>query len=227
MASSKRGKLITIEGIDGSGKGTQASLLIEALKQRGEKVKMYSFPAYETTFFGKEIGAFLRGEFGSFDDVHPKLAAILFASDRLEQKPNLLNDLDEGYFVICDRYVESNAAHQCAKLKEQEQSGFIAWIKELEYSVHCLPKPDLTFFLDLPLSFSKELVLKKKARSYTEEKEDIQEAQHGYLEKVYSAYKQLQQAEGWFSIDCVEKGSLKTIETIHSAIVDKVCSTYC
>jgi dTMP kinase len=216
------GKLITIEGIDGSGKGTQAALLVEALKQMGKSVKVYSFPAYDETFFGREIGAFLRGEFGSFEQVHPKLASILFACDRAEQKPALLKDLAEGVYVVCDRYVESNAAHQSAKLDVDARQAFISWIKELEYVVNTLPKPDLTIFLDLPIEYSKQLVLKKKHRSYTEEKEDIQEAQHGYLEQVYHVYKGLQQTEGWHTIDCVVDEELQSIETIHKKIVTAV-----
>ena len=216
------GKLITIEGIDGSGKGTQAQLLIDALKKQGRKVKMYSFPAYEQTFYGREIGAFLRGEFGSFEQVHPKLAAMLFANDRLEQKPALMKDLQDGYFVVCDRYVESNAAHQSAKLNATEQTAFINWIKQLEYQVHALPKPDLTIFLDLPIEYSKELVLKKKQRSYTDEKEDIQEAPHGYLKNVYHIYKQLQVSEGWHTLNCVIGGELQSIEAIHSKVIEAI-----
>jgi dTMP kinase len=216
------GKLITIEGIDGSGKGTQSELLIESLKQQGKKVKMYSFPAYDKTFFGREIGAFLRGEFGSFEQVHPKLASILFACDRAEQKPALLKDIADGYIVVCDRYVESNAAHQSAKMDITLREDFVSWIKQLEYEVNTLPKPDLTIFLDLPIEYSKQLVLKKKQRSYTEEKEDIQEAQHGYLEQVYQVYKALQASEGWHTIDCVVKDELQTINTIHQQVVSTV-----
>lgn len=221
-----QGKLITIEGIDGSGKGTQAQLLIESLAREGKPVKMYSFPAYESTFYGKEIGAFLRGEFGTFNDVHPKLASMLFAGDRLEQKPAMLEDLKNGISIVCDRYVESNAAHQSAKLPESNRKDFISWIKQLEYNVHSLPKPDLTFFLDLPLAFSKELVLKKQQRSYTEAKEDIQEAQHGYLEQVYQVYKQLEKSEDWIPIQCVDEKGLKSIEEIHLSLIEQIKSAY-
>jgi dTMP kinase len=221
-----QGKLITIEGIDGSGKGTQAQLLIEALARQGKQAKMYSFPAYESTFYGKEIGAFLRGEFGTFHNVHPKLASMLFAGDRLEQKPAMLEDLNNGVYIVCDRYVESNAAHQSAKLPEADRNGFINWIKQLEYSVHALPKPDLTVFLDLPLSFSKDLVLKKQQRSYTEEKEDIQEAQHGYLEEVYRVYKELEKSENWTTIQCVDESGLKSIDAIHLSLIEQVKSAY-
>lgn len=216
------GKLITIEGIDGSGKGTQSQLLIEKLKAAGKKVKMYSFPAYEQTFFGREVGAFLRGEFGSIDQVHPKLASVLFASDRLEQKPNLLADLEAGYYVVCDRYVESNMGHQAAKFPESERSEFIDWLSELEYKVNGLPKPDITFFLDVPLEVSKELVLMKKQRSYTDEKEDIHEAAHGYLEKVYQVYQLLLAKNDWCRIPCVEQGSIRSIEQINAELLAKV-----
>lgn len=216
------GKLITIEGIDGSGKGTQSQLLLEKLKQAGKKVKMYSFPAYEQTFFGREVGAFLRGEFGSIDQVHPKLASVLFASDRLEQKPDLLADLNAGYYVVCDRYVESNMGHQAAKFPEQERVAFIDWLEELEYQVNGLPKPDITFFLDVPLSVSKELVLKKKQRSYTDEKEDIHEAAHGYLEKVYQVYQYLNQKNQWCRILCVDNEVIRSIEAINNELLEKV-----
>lgn len=213
------GKLITIEGIDGSGKGTQSQLLIKKLEQSGKKVKMYSFPAYEETFFGKEVGAFLRGEFGSIDDVHPKLASVLYASDRLEQKPQMLKDLTDGYYVVCDRYVESNMGHQAAKFPLEERPEFINWLNELEYGVNALPKPDITFFLDVPLSVSKELVLKKKQRSYTDEKEDIHEAAHGYLEKVYQVYQYLNERNKWCRVPCVDNGTIRSIEQINSELL--------
>jgi len=216
------GKLITIEGIDGSGKGTQSQLLVEKLQQAGKKVKMYSFPAYEQTFFGGEVGAFLRGEFGSIDEVHPKLASILFASDRLEQKPHLLRDLEQGYYVVCDRYVESNMGHQAAKFDETKRAEFIDWLDELEYRVNGLPKPAITFFLDVPLSVSKELVLKKKQRSYTDEKEDIHEAAHGYLEKVYQVYQYLYERNGWKRISCVENGKIRMIDDINKELLGRV-----
>jgi dTMP kinase len=216
------GKLITIEGIDGSGKGTQSQLLIKKLEEAGKKVKMYSFPAYEETFFGKEVGAFLRGEFGSIDEVHPKLASVLYASDRLEQKPKMLKDLEEDYYVVCDRYVESNMGHQAAKFPDEERESFIDWLDELEYKVNSLPKPDITFFLDVPLSVSKELVLKKKQRSYTDEKEDIHEAAHGYLDKVYQVYQYLNDRNGWCRVPCVADGQIRSIEDINAELLLKV-----
>lgn len=213
------GKLITIEGIDGSGKGTQSQLLIEKLRAAGKKVKIYSFPAYEETFFGKEVGAFLRGEFGSIDEVHPKLASVLYASDRLEQKPKMLKDLEDGCYVVCDRYVESNMGHQAAKFPVEQREGFINWLEQLEYQINSLPKPDMTFFLDVPLSVSKELVLKKKQRSYTDDKEDIHEAAHGYLDKVYQVYQTLNDRYAWCRIPCVKDEQIRSIEDINGEML--------
>jgi dTMP kinase len=203
------GKLITIEGIDGSGKHTQAEKLVARLTERSIKAKLYNFPCYTETFFGKEIGCYLRGEFGSIDQVHPKLASLLFAGDRFEKKNSILDDIAKGIYVVCDRYVESNMAHQCAKLPAQERVDFIQWIEYLEYDIFKMPKPDITVFLDVPLNISKELVLKKAQRSYTEEKEDIHERAHGYLEEVYNIYKCLQKEKQWMVIDCVEANEIR------------------
>lgn len=214
-----KGKLITIEGIDGSGKGTQAEKLVIELQKKGIEAKSYTFPAYDKTFFGNEVGAFLRGDFGCIDTVHPKLASILFACDRLEQKAALLDDLDRGVYVVCDRYVESNIAHQAAKLPEKDRAEFTSWVKKLEYQVNQLPKPDITFFLDVPLSVSKELVLKKKQRSYTNDQEDIHEAAHGYLENVYNVYKELESLDLWTSIKCTKDNTIKPIDEINRELM--------
>jgi len=197
-----RGKLISFEGIDGSGKGTQSTLLHENLKKEGVDSILFSFPCYDKTFFGKEIGAFLRGEFGSIDEVHPKLASILYAMDRSEMRGQILHSLENGKIVICDRYVDSNIAHQASKLPDNEKNEFIKWIEELEYSFNKMPVPDLTFFLDVPISVSRELVLRKQKRNYTDSSEDIHEKAHGYLQKVYESYLAIDYGARWKKIEC-------------------------
>ena len=197
-----KGKLISFEGIDGSGKGTQSTLLHEKLKKRGVDSVLFSFPCYEKTFFGKEIGAFLRGEFGGIDEVHPKLASILYAMDRFEMRDSILSSLENGKVVICDRYIDSNIAHQASKLSERERNEFIKWIEDLEYGFNKMPSPDLTFFLDVPIEVSKELVIKKQKRNYTDSSEDIHEKAHGYLQKVYEAYLSIDYGERWEKIEC-------------------------
>lgn len=217
-----RGKLITIEGIDGSGKGTQATMLLDKLLEKSIPAKLYSFPNYEKTFFGKEVGAFLRGEFGSIESVDPKLASILFAGDRFEKKHEIEADLSNGVIVICDRYVDSNIAHQCAKLSSDMRQEFCEWLENLEYKVFGMPRPDIVFLLDVPLSISKEMVLKKNKRTYTDAKEDIHESAHGYLEEVFSMYLELGKHGGWHKIECTRNSRIRDIEEINESIINFV-----
>ncbi|WP_395302998.1 dTMP kinase [Pectobacterium zantedeschiae] len=213
-----KGKLINFEGIDGSGKGTQSAILHENLKESGVESILFSFPCYDKTFFGKEIGAFLRGEFGGIDQVHPKLASILYAMDRAEMRDKIIHSLDDGKIVICDRYVDSNIAHQVSKLPDGEKLNFIKWIEELEYGINKMPLPDLTFFLDVPIAVSKKMVLKKNQRSYTESSEDIHEKAHGYLQKVYDAYLSIDYGIRWRKIQCCDGLIMKSTQDISKNI---------
>ena len=100
--------LIVIEGIDGSGKGTQAKALTDRLNDAGRRAELLSFPRYRETLFGHAIGDFLNGRFGQLNEVHPFLASVLYAADRYESKAVLLKALEQNEVVICDRYVPSN-----------------------------------------------------------------------------------------------------------------------
>ena len=130
--------LIAIEGIDGSGKGTQASRLTVALQARGLRTAMLQFPRYAATNFGTAIGDFLNGRFGSLDQVHPQLAAVLYAGDRFESKQLLLSLISENDVVVLDRYVGSNLAHQAAKLDGDERKRLTQWIEQIEYGGACV-----------------------------------------------------------------------------------------
>ncbi|HEL4244405.1 dTMP kinase [Stenotrophomonas maltophilia] len=213
------GQLITIEGIDGSGKGTQAKLLADELSARGIATKLYSFPSYNSTFFGREVGAYLRGEFGTIDEVHPKLASVLFAGDRFEKKEQIERDLANGRIVICDRYTNSNIAHQCAKMNRTNHPEFINWIQTLEYEVLGLPRPDRIFFLDIPPEIARTLVLKKSERDYTASKEDIHEESYSYIEKVHEAYRNLSHLEDWTVIECMRMGEVLSINEINRKLI--------
>ena len=202
------GKLIAIEGIDGSGKNTQSNKILSEYSRTYAKVSKLSFPRYGETFFGKEVGHYLNGEFGRLDQVHPKLSAMLYAGDRFECKEDILGKLSDDGVIICDRYVQSNIAHQIAKVASHEQLSFAQWIEELEYRVYGMPKPDLVIFLDVPPVTSNELVLKKEPRNYTDKKRDLHEEDVPYLEKVYGVFKSLSKTEGWATIDCLDGGRL-------------------
>lgn len=219
-----RGKIVVFEGIDGSGKGTQSKKLYQHLKELNYKVILLEFPFYSETFFGKEVGNYLNGDFGGLNDVHPKLSAMLYAGDRFEKKEIILKKLNDGYIIICDRYVPSNIAHQTAKYKdEHKQKELKKWIKKLEYDVYGLPKPDIVFFMNMHPNISDDLVLKKDTRNYTDKKKDLHESNNSYLLDVYNMFKQMSINKSWINIKCQDKNNnLKSIDEIQAKLLKKL-----
>ncbi len=207
--------LIALEGIDGSGKGTQANRLCERLKTEGKTVELLSFPRYEATVFGKAIGDFLNGRFGTLSEVHPQLASLLYAGDRFESREVLTQAIAKNDVVVLDRYVASNIAHQGAKREGEQRKELIAWVESVEFEIFNLPKPDLVILLDLPANTAQQLIAKKSARNYTDKPADLQEADGGYLAKVRAVYRELAETTpGWQIVNCLQSDSLRTIEEI-------------
>ncbi|MEZ6051485.1 MAG: dTMP kinase [Planctomycetaceae bacterium] len=222
--------LIALEGIDGSGKGTQSARLVEHLRQLGQKVELLSFPRYEHTRFGAAIGEFLNGKFGQLDEVHPQLASLLFAGDRFESKDVILDAAERNDVVVFDRYVASNIAHQAAKLAEPERSQLMQWIDSIEHEVYGLPRPDLTILLDLPATAAQLLIAEKAARSYTDRAADLQEADGSYLERVRQVYLSLAvETDHWQVVDCLSCDEVRSIEDIanqlQTIVKDTLAST--
>lgn len=215
------GKLISIEGIDGSGKNTQTQLLVNNLRELGFSVATISFPQYQSNFFGKEVGNYLNGKFGGLDEIHPKLAAMLYAGDRFESKSTILNLIEQNDFLICDRYTPSNIAHQSAKFSnEQEKLEFINWLSALEYEIYGLPKPTANIFLNVPPYFSDRLVELKEKRSYTNKTKDLHEENKEYLLNVYGQFLKLATTENnWYVIECVNDSQLRSVDSIASELL--------
>lgn len=214
---------VAIEGIDGSGKGTQAARLRETLVAQGHDVGLLSFPRYDATKFGRAIGEFLNGRFGSLDEVHPQLVALLFAGDRFESRPLLESELECRDVVICDRYVASNVAHQAAKLTGTERAELIGWIESIEFGVYALPRPDLTLLLDLPATTAQRLIATKSARTYTDRAADLQEADADYLERVRQVYLALASDNAACHCINVERnGDLRSVDAIAAEITATV-----
>lgn len=210
--------IVAIEGIDGSGKGTQARLLTERLRHEGQRVELLAFPRYSETFFGREVGLYLNGEFGKLMEIHPKLTAILYAGDRHESR-NLVSRLNtEVDYVVCDRYTPSNQAHHAAKLPQQQWDDFFGWVEELEYETFQVPRPNLVVFLDLDAPHAVELISRKPPRDYTSRKADIHEIDTNYQDNVHKAYKSLSHQSNWASISCLHGGVLRTTEAIHEDV---------
>ena len=218
-----RGKLIALEGIDGSGKRTQLELLARALEARGLPVFRIGFPRYES-FCGKLVGRYLNGDFGALDAVDPHLSALLYAGDRLEAKPELESALAAGKIVLTDRYVGSNLAHQTERVPAEEREEFIAWLKRLEYGLYALPVEDLVIYLRVPVHEAHRLVGLKAERTYTRRKHDIQEADLRHLEQTALIYDRLATEPSWTRIDCTDadSGALYPPEKIHRDVLHAV-----
>jgi dTMP kinase len=191
------GALLAIEGIDGAGKGTQAARVAGTASAHGYRVASFSFPLYDDNPFSRAVADYLNGEFGGADEVHPELAALLYAGDRFHARPRLVAALQDSDLVVCDRYVASNAAHQGAKLEGGARSRLLAWLEEVEYGEFALPRPDLVVLLDAPVTLARELVGRKAARGYTTLEADIHEADAGHSEATREVYLELAQRGRW------------------------------
>ena len=209
--------LIVLEGIDGSGKGTQSVKLVESLKQKGADVALFAFPRYTITRFGAVVGQYLNGDFGV--GVHPKVASTLYACDRFESKHDLEAQLAVRDIVVCDRYVPSNLAHQCAKLNKEEGTKLAHWICDIEYGLFQVPVPDLVICLDLSVESAAKLIEKKAQRAYTEKKADLHECDLEYLKAVRNWYSFLPTSNcsrhrQWEVVSVERNGHLRSVDQV-------------
>jgi dTMP kinase len=218
-----RGKLIALEGIDGSGKRTQLDLLAHALEARGISILRISFPRYDSSF-GKLAGRYLNGDFGPLEAVDPHLSALLYAGDRFEAKGEIESALATGKHVLADRYIGSNLAHQTERVPPAERDEFLAWLKHVEYGIYGLPVEDLVVYLRIPAPDAYRLIGLKAPRSYTSHRHDILEANVTHLEQTAGIYDSLATEHNWVRIDCTNlaSGILYSPEEIHRALLKEV-----
>jgi dTMP kinase len=218
-------QFIVIEGLDGSGKSTQIQKLQDFFEQKGIPSKFIHFPMLNQGIYGDLIAAFLRGDFGTIENVHPQLVALLFANDRKEHIHLIENWLKEGYYVLADRYVYSNVAFQCAKLKDESESKALhQWILNYEYQILNLPKPDISVFLDVPFEIIESNLKMHRTgedRDYLNGKKDIHENALDFQLEVYKQYKNLSQTEAdLIALDCSgPNNGLLSIEDVHQKIL--------
>ena len=217
-----KGKIIVIEGTDCSGKQTQSELLVERLNKDGIKCVSFSFPCYDTPT-GKIVGGAYLGKpeicpsfFEDAVKLDPKIACLYYAADRKYNIGRIQEYVDKGYYVILDRYVTSNLAHQGCKIEDKDERFYMyQWIDKLEYWLLELPKPDKTIFLHVPYDFSKEL---EKNRQFLDEHEKSPE----HLKNAERAYVELSQLYNWDTIECVQDNKLRSIEDINNEIYMKI-----
>jgi dTMP kinase len=217
------GQIIVIAGTDGSGKATQTKILIDRLRESGYKVSTFDFPRYNEKS-STMVSMYLRGEFGSASEVSPHVASMFFAIDRHFAAKDIAKAVESEDFVIMNRYITANMAHQGGKIKDREERNkFLTWLKELEYEKLELPKPDKTVFLYLPPTYGQELVDKKEEREYTQgKKRDIHEDDKQHLEDASEAYQQIAEDHGWLRIDCLKEERLMSVEEISELIWQKL-----
>jgi dTMP kinase len=218
---------IVIEGIDGSGKGTITKELHARLAMRSI-VRSVSFPKYAETLYGKLIGRYLNGEFGT--DTHPYLHGTLYSMDRFEYKPILTSLLTTVDFVLSDRYIPSNLCYSAMKAKPEERQEVVQHFVDLEYGVLKMPVPDVIIFLDVPVKFAVQNIAKKAARDYTDKPADLHEADEQYLDQVRSFYMtelmKYHPETQFIPVQCVENDQLLPIDVIVERILVELLHVY-
>lgn len=208
------GKLIVIEGLDGSGKTTQLNLLVNKLKQKNIKnIKQIKLPDYDSDS-SSLVKMYLAGEFGkSPEDVNAYAASAFYAVDRFANyKTKWKADYENGTLIIADRYTTSNAYHQATKLPESEWKDYFKWLRDFEYNKLGIPEPDMVIYLDMPIEISQKMMTSRY--NGDEEKKDIHEANVEYLQHCRKAAKAAATQLGWSVIDCADNDMPRSIESI-------------
>lgn len=220
----KKGKLIVIDGIDGSGKATQTAFLVKSLRKKRIKVRTIDFPSYHKNFFGKLIGDYLSGIYGDFTKVDPRVASVLYAADRFESGEKIKKWLKEGCVVIADRYTSANQIHQGGKIKDlKERRIFLNWLESLEYSVFKIPKPDLVIFLDVPVKVSRKWLEKKISDRRKKGRRDVAEENLRYLKNSRESGLFLEKKnKNWKKISCCDGMVCMLPEEIHQHVINLV-----
>lgn len=216
-----RGKLIIIEGTDGSGKSTQFKMLVRKLRRSGARVATFDFPQYEkpSSYFVRE---YLNGHYGGWKEVGPYRASVFYALDRFDVAPQIKRWLKEGRMVVANRYVASNMGHQGAKINSPAgRRAYFKWLSELEYGTLGIPKPDFTFVLHMPAGVAQKLVDQKGSREYIGGiKRDIHEADLNHLRQAEKTYLEMVKIfpREFKIVECVKKGKLLSPEVVHAKL---------
>lgn len=219
------GKLVVIEGLDGSGKSTQLELLEQNLKSKGIDCRSVSFPNYDSPS-SSLVKMYLGGEFGKKpDDVNAFAASVFYTVDRYASfKSDWGNYYNDGGTVVSGRYTTSNAVHQCSKLPENEWKQFLDWLYDFEYNKIGIPKPDKIIFLDMPIEVSQKLLTKRYEGDNS--KKDIHESDTEYLAKCRKAAVFTANHSNWEIIPCSRNGEARKIEEIAEDVLNSVLKIY-
>lgn len=217
------GKIIVIEGLDGSGKQTQSEKLYNRLINEGYKVKKIAYPRYENAS-SSLVKMYLSGEFGKdANEISPYIASTFYAVDRYASYKQDYEDFyKNGGILILDRYVTANMVHQSGKIDNlEEKEKFLTWLSDFEYGLFGIPKPDKVFFLNIPPKVSQTLIKNRENKFSHEKQKDIHESNTTYLNKAYDNACYLINKYNWDEINCTESEELRAIDDIHEEIYKK------
>ncbi|MDI3528068.1 MAG: dTMP kinase [Tenuifilum sp.] len=220
--------LIVIEGLDGAGKSTQIDKLTKILNDNSIPNHFLHFPRVDTPFFGELIARFLRGDLGDINSVDPYVVALLYATDRMDAAAQIKSWLDKNHVVLLDRYVYSNVAFQCAKLKNDDEINRLReWILMLEFEYFDIPKPDLNIFLNVPFEFTRSKLTQKRigdSRSYLNGKDDIHEKDLEFQRRVRRIYLEQEKNDANFVVlNCDNnKGQMLPPDDISTMILKEI-----
>jgi len=215
------GKLIVFDGLDGSGKGTQSSMLCEYLLSKNIKAKKISFPMYDN-ISSTLVKLYLNGGLGENpSDTNSFAASSLFALDRYV---SYRTDWGKTYneqnsVIICDRYTTANAIHQLAKLPKEEWNEFLNWLWDFEFTKLGLPRPDLVIYLEMTPELSLGLIEGRSKETGREK--DIHETRD-FLKKSYEAALYAADKLSWERIPCYNGDTLRPMDEIFKEILIKV-----
>lgn len=215
------GKLIVIEGTDGSGKSTQFRRLTERLAQEGKTFQKLVFPQYAEPSSAL-IRMYLGGEFGSNPtDVNAYAASAFYAVDRYASYKKVWGEFyEQGGLILSDRYTTSNAVHQASKEAPENRQAYLKWLYEFEYDLLGLPRPDVTVYLDVPTAFTEQMLRSREASTNTQA--DIHEKDMAYLATCREMGRAAAEYYGWHIIQCVKDGAMRSIDDIHEEIYSLV-----
>ncbi len=228
FARNGKGKLLVIDGTDGSGKHTQVGLLKKRLASEGHTVKIVDFPEYYKNFFGAFIGHCLTERYYDWINVHPKIASIAYAADRWESSARIKKWLSRGFVVIANRYVSANQIHQGGKIPNaKRRADFLRWLDKMEYQIFGIPRPDVVLYLSLPLKIILGLLKNRESskmkRIYLRKKKDIYEQDVNFQKNARrSALWLADKMKNFVKIECAERGKILSREIIHQKIYREV-----
>ncbi len=220
----RHGRLIIIEGGDGSGKATQSLKLVERLKLEGYDALRITFPNYESPS-SSLIKMYLGGEFGdSPEAVNPYVASTFYTVDRFASyTTGWKTAYEQGAIIIADRYTTSNLVHQGAKIEDPDaRMAYFKWLQEFEYNLFGLPKPDAVVFLDVPPLISRQWMSDRANKIDGSDQKDIHERDQNHLDKAYQTALELCALERWIRVSAVAFGSLLDVEQIHQRIWEAI-----